>query len=88
MGGIAAAVIVVFFLIGIIGYFVVRGRQPGPPPEANSQARGAEPPRQDEDTVPRDPDGMPMVTPGDPAAEDADQMQQRARAHDDRPPEP
>jgi hypothetical protein len=75
---VGAAVIVIVLVIAV-GYLLVRARQGPAPPQAREQARGAEPPG-DEDPVPREPSGMPMVEPpADQREQRADDLQERAR---------
>jgi hypothetical protein len=88
---VTGALIVVLAVVMVVGYLFIRARQPAPPPPANSdegstkserEASGLEPEGAlvDDDPVPRDADGMPMVTPPrDPQAVDADRMQGQAR---------
>jgi hypothetical protein len=63
MASIALGIVLVVVLIGIVGWLVVRARQPAPPPNANEGYPDA---MWDSDgAVQKDPDGMPMQPPGD-----------------------
>jgi hypothetical protein len=59
MGAAVAAVLVVIFLIAVVGYFVVRGRQPAPPRNANED--GPDATWDSDGAVPREPGGMPLT---------------------------
>lgn len=63
MGAAAAVIAVLVLLVAVVGYFVVRARQPAPPPNANED--GTDSAWDSDGAVPRDPGGMPMTEPHD-----------------------
>lgn len=61
MGAATAAILVAIFVIAIAGYFVVRARQPAPPPNASDS--GPDGMGDSDGAVARDPAGMPLERP-------------------------
>lgn len=61
MGAAVGAILVVVFLIAVVGYFVVRARQPAPPPHGNEG--GSDTMGDSDGAVPREPGGMPLTRP-------------------------
>jgi hypothetical protein len=61
MGAAAATILVVIFLIALVGYLVVRARQPTPPP--HEREGGTDTMWDSDGAVPRDPGGMPLSRP-------------------------
>jgi hypothetical protein len=59
MGAAAAVIAFAVLLVAVVGYFVVRARQPAPPPNANEG--GTDSMWDSDGAVPRDPGGAPLT---------------------------
>ena len=90
MGAATVAVlVVVLVLVGVVGYLIVRARQPAPPPNANEG--GTDSAWDSDGAIPRDSDDMPLARPSDdPRDQSVEDLQDRARSGDprDRPDRP
>jgi hypothetical protein len=84
MGSLALIVVVVAVVVGVVGFLVVRARQPAPPPNANEN-RHVDAAWDSDGAVPKEADGTPLQSPGE-APSHSDAIQEQAQREAGRGP--